>query len=126
MNEEIVKLFVRLINISPKSTFMNVTFDELKTLYETDPAAAEEKAKQIIDDYISTLEPEKQARAQAFQWRIEQDLRKFKDPTARMNKMIEMFWRGVREFQKVLQSPEEVLDQTGNPSIVKFPKKTEI
>lgn len=124
MNEEVLKLFVRLINISPKSTFMNVTFDELKTLFETDPPAAELKAKEIIDDYITTLEPEKQARAQAFQWRIQQDLRKFKDPIARMNRMVEMFWVGVKEFQHAWENPQEVLDQQGNPSIVKFPKKT--
>ncbi len=123
MEDEIDELFIKLINISPRSTFMNVTFDELKTLYETDPPAAEEKAKQIINEYISTLEPEKQQRAQAFQWRIEQDLKKFKDPIARLNRMVEMFWKGVKEFQRTLENPVEVLDQQGNPSVVKFPKK---
>jgi hypothetical protein len=104
---------------------MKVTFDELKTLFETDPLAAEVKSKEIIDDYISSLDEEKQQRARSFQWRIEQDLKKFKDPIARMNKMVEMFWKGVKEFQKTLSNPQEVLDQTGNPSIVKFPKKDE-
>lgn len=102
---------------------MNTTFDELRFLFETDPSAAEEKAKQIIDEYITTLEPEKQQRAQAFQWRIQQDLKKYKDPTARLNRMVEMFWNGVKEFQRTLENPEEVLDQQGKPSIVKFPKK---
>ena len=123
MKEETLKLFVKLINISPKATLMNVTFDELKTLFETDPVAAEEKVSQIMEEYISSLEPERQQRARAFNWRIQQDLRKYKDPVARMNRMVEMFWSGVKEFQHTLQHPEQVLDQQGNPSVVKFPEK---
>lgn len=102
---------------------MNTTFDELKTLFETDPVVAEDKVKQIMDDYISTLSPERQQRAQAFNWRIQQELRNLKDPTARMNRMVEMFWSGVKEFQQTLDSPQTVLNQKGEPSIVQFPKK---
>lgn len=123
MNEDALKLFVRLINISPRATFMNVTFDELKTLFENDPPAAEVKVKEIMDEYITTLTPERKQRAEAFNWRIQQDLRNFKDPTARMNRMVEMFWTGVKEFQHVLENPQQVLDQQGKPSIVQFPKK---
>lgn len=123
MNEDALKLFVRLINISPRATFMNVTFDELKTLFETDPLAAEVKVKEIMDEYITTLTPERKQRAEAFNWRIQQDLRNFKDPTARMNRMVEMFWTGVKEFQHVLEHPQQVLDQQGKPSIVQFPKQ---
>jgi hypothetical protein len=123
MKEDVLKLFVRLINISPRSTLMNVTFDELSTLFDTDPVAAEAKVKEIMEEYISTLTPERQQRAHAFNWRIQQELRNFKDPTARMNRMVEMFWIGVKEFQQTLQNPEEVLNQQGEPSVVKFPKK---
>lgn len=123
MNEDVLKLFVRLINISPRSTMMNVTFDELKTLFETDPVAAEQKANEIIEEYIMTLPDERQQRVRAINWRIQQELRHVKDPTARMNKMVEMFWNGVKEFQDVLKSPKEVLDQQGQPSVVKFPEK---
>lgn len=123
MNADLFNLFIRLINISPRAVLMNVTFDELKTLFETDPVAAEAKVQQIMDEYIATLDPERQKRAQAFNWRIQQELRNLKDPTARMNRMVEMFWNGVKEFQNVLQHPEEVLNQQGEPSVVKFPKK---
>lgn len=98
-------------------------FEELKTLFEQNPATAEIRAKQIIDEYIATLDEHKQQRAQAFNWRIQQELRKYKDPTARFNRMVEMFWEGVHEFQSVLQHPEHVVDQLGNPSVIKFPKK---
>ncbi len=124
MNEDVLKLFVRLINISPRSTFMNITFDELKTLFETDPASAEVKVQEIMDDYIGSLPTDRQQRAQAFNWRIQQELRHFKDPIARMNRMVEMFWIGVKEFQTTLKNPEQVLDQKGEPSVVKFPKKS--
>lgn len=123
MNEEFLKTFVRLVNISPRSTFMNVTFDELKTLFEEDPPAAEIKVKEIMEEYISTLPPERKQRAEAFNWRIQQELRNFKDPTARMNRMVEMFWQGVKEFQHTLENPQQVLNQQGEPSVVKFPKK---
>jgi len=124
MNDEVLKIFVRLMNISPRSTFMNTSFDELKTLYETDPIAAEQMATKIIDEYIDTLTPDYQQRARAYNWRIQQELRKFKDPTARMNRMVEMFWQGVKEFQTTLQNPE-VVTQTGQPSVVQFPKKND-
>lgn len=102
---------------------MNVTFDELKSLFENDPPAAEIKVKEIMAEYISSLAPDRKQRAEAFNWRIQQELRNFKDPVARMNRMVEMFWAGVKEFQQTLQNPQEVLDQQGQPSVVKFPKK---
>ncbi len=37
------------------------------------------------------------------QWKIEGQLRGFKDPVARMNKMIELFWQGVNDFQRTLK-----------------------
>lgn len=116
---------IRLIYLSPRSTLMNSTFDELSHLFATDPVAAEIKAKELIDDYIETLDTEKQQRARAFSWRIQQELRNYKDPQARLNKMIEMFWAGVKDFKNVLEYPSEVLDQRGEPSsVIKFPKNT--
>lgn len=123
MNDEALKVFIKLVNISPRATFMNITFDELKTLFETDPIAAEKKVVLIIDEYIYTLDEEKQQRARAYNWRIQQDLRKFKDPIARMNRMVEMFWAGVKEFQHTLETPQNIVDQSGKPSVVQFPKK---
>ncbi len=122
IDNDTIHLFVKLIKFSPRATLMNVSFEELKTLFETDPAAAEEKVKEILEDHISTLEPERQQRARAFQWRLEHDLRKFKDPIARMNKMVELFWKGVEQFQTALTQPETLLNQQGEP-VATFPKK---
>lgn len=122
MNPETISLFVKLINISPRATLMSTTFDELKDLFESDPDAAEEKVKEILEEYIQTLEPERQQRARAYNWRVQQELRNFNDPIARMNKMVEMFWKGVQEFQQALQNPETLLNQQGEP-VAKFPPR---
>jgi len=82
MSDDFLKNMVRLINISPRAIQMNDTFNELSDLYETNPLAAEAKAKQILEDYISALPEERQQRARAYNWRIQQELRKFKDPVA--------------------------------------------
>lgn len=103
---------------------MDASFDELRTLFQTDSVAAEQKAQEIMEEYIQSLEPEKRQRAQAYNWRIQQELKKFKDPVARMNRMVEMFWIGVNQFHETLQDPQVILDQQGKPSISQlFPKK---
>ena len=125
MSDNFLKNMVRFINISTRANLMQDTFNELSDLYDTNPLAAEVKAKQILEDYIATLPEERQQRARAYNWRIQQELRKFKDPVARMNKMVEMFWDGVKDFQSALDGthPSLILDQTGEPSVVKFPEK---
>lgn len=105
---------------------MSASFDELKTLFEEDPVAAEDKVKEILEEYISSLDEERQQRARAFNWRLQQDLRKYKDPVARMNVMVEKFWAGVQEFQQALEGkhPDQIFDQRGSPSdVIKFPKQ---
>lgn len=123
MVDQFFKTIVRLINISPRATLMRDTFNELKELFETNPPEAEERVKQILEEYISTLPEDRQQRARAYNWRIQQELRNYKDPIARMNKMVEMFWKGFSEFQQALSNPSLILDQTGEPSVVKFPEK---
>src|ERR1700722_8067218 len=120
IHPDTVSLFVKLINISPRATAMNVTFEELKTLFETDPVAAEAKVQEILEEYILTLEPERQQRARAYNWRLQQELRKFKDPIARMNKMVELFWKGVQKFHTVLANPEALVVKKDEP-VVNFP-----
>lgn len=61
-----------------------------------------DKEKQALEDYINSLDSERKTRARAFQWRLNQDLRHYKDPVARMNKMVEIFWKGVYKFEVAL------------------------
>jgi hypothetical protein len=122
IHPELVSLYLKLINISPSPVIMKLTFEDLKTLSESNPDAVEEKVQEILEEYIQTLAPERQQRARAYNWRVQQELRKFKDPIARMNKMVEMFWKGVRQFQTALVNPEVLLNQKGE-AVAIFPKK---
>lgn len=61
------------------------------------------KEKKDLEDFLNSLPPERQQRMKAFQWRLEQDLRHYKDPVARMNKMVEIFWEGVYKFEDALR-----------------------
>ena len=122
IHPELISLYLKLINISPTPVIMSLTFEDLKTLSETNPDAVEGKVQEILEEYIQTLDPVRQQRARAYNWRLQQELRKFKDPVARMNKMVEMFWKGVQQFQTALTNPEVLLNQKGEPVAI-FPKK---
>ncbi len=61
--------------------------------------------QKLIDDFINSVEDEgKRLRLQQMQWRIDAELRKYKDPVARMNRMVEIFWEGFNEFNDYMQS----------------------
>lgn len=77
--------------------------DELSELYKTDPELFEVRCRELIEDVIKSCRPERQEHLRKLQWRIDQTLARYKDPIARMNKMIEMFWEGVGEFQSAFE-----------------------
>jgi hypothetical protein len=116
-NPDAIRIFVNLLRMSP----MDMSFDELKTLFETNPQAAEQKCNEIIENYILSLPEDRQQRARSFQWQLEQKLRHYKDPIARMNKMIELFWSGVNKFHTALTEPETLI-RSVDP-VVQFPSK---
>ena len=52
-----------------------------------------------VQEYIDNIEdPERKKELIQFQLSIDKELRKYKDPVARMNKMVELFWEGFKEF----------------------------
>ena len=62
-----------------------------------------------IRKYIDSIEdPDRRLKLEQLQWRIDADLRKYKDPVARMNRMVELFWEGVNEFNDVLKGKNNV------------------
>ena len=81
-------------------------YERLMDLYEKDPVEFEKEAGFIIDKAIDAMceraTEEDARRIRAMQWRINTELRKYKDPIARMNKMIEMFWDGVNKFNEIV------------------------
>lgn len=89
-------------------------YEELEELRQ-DPEAFQYRAKAILEEYFASLPEDQAQRARQFQWRLDNELRHYVDPVARMNKMVELFWAGVKDFQKVLNDPQsfQVKSQDG-------------
>lgn len=76
-------------------------------LSKTDPGQAEEFSRKVIESEIARMagdDSEILIKLQQMQWKIDGELRKFKDPVARHNKMQELFWCGVNEFVTTLKN----------------------
>lgn len=97
---------------------MDFDFDKMKDLHEENPSEFEATARKMIDDYIDTLpSEERKRRARGVQFVIDSKLSHIKDPIARMNKMVELFWAGVSEFQNTLNglnNPSEYVEKPKN------------
>ena len=92
------------------------THEELAQMFQDDPDEFDRYCAAQIDKIIDALPEERRERARCQQWRITQDLRHYKDPIARMNKMVELFWLGVKDFQNVLNNPTEFVAKTQDVS----------
>ena len=90
-------------------------YEELLKLRD-DPDKFEERAAAIWEQFVSELPPEKHRAAQQFNWSIQGQLRQYKDPTARMNKMVELFMNGLQTFQLALQNPDALIARTQDGS----------
>ena len=84
--------------------FKLMSFDDLVNLCNDDPEKFESETREMIMNYISEHVPEdRKLKLEQFQWKLDGELRKYKDPVARLNKMVELFWKGVNEFQTTLK-----------------------
>ncbi len=82
---------------------------ELDGLYQRDPAAFEASRREILETAMRSFPAHWQGRARGLQFVIDAQLRRCRDPISRLNCMIELFWEGVRQFQEVLEHPQEEL-----------------
>lgn len=76
-------------------------FEEIVQLQKTSPELVNDRIDQILNKEIERIANGDEERLQKLrqqQWVINGELRKFKDPVARMNKMAELFWVGVHKF----------------------------
>jgi hypothetical protein len=80
-------------------------FERLSGLYQKDPEEFERISKALIHEALEKLPAEHRARGYGLQMRIDRRLSHFKDPVARMNEMVVMFWEQFNEFQEVLNDP---------------------
>lgn len=84
---------------------------ELVGLYQKDPKRFEQLSRQLIEEVINGFPPERRWRAYGWQFRLDATLSRYKDPVARMNKMVEILWEQVRRFQEVLLNPAKALEE---------------
>lgn len=101
-------------------------------MHDDDKENFEANARQEIVNWIESYDDEdKKKRLYALQWKIDQQLRKYTDPLAKMNKMVELFWDGFMDLHEVLLDHEEFLlhyhpdsdTPPTNDNIVPFPTK---
>jgi len=89
-------------------------FDYLKDLYINDPEEFKKVTDAMINDTIDALPLERQQKTRAKQWRLTQELSKYKDPIARLNRFVVIFWEGVREFEHVIKNNQRKIISNDN------------
>ncbi len=85
-------------------------FERLQGLYQLDPEEFNRLSAALIREEVNNVPEEFKAQAYGIQRRVEQQLKKYKDPILRMNAMVEIFWQQFHEFQAVLNDPRDVLE----------------
>jgi len=96
-------------------------YEELKKLKD-DPEAFAKRQKEILDEAISNSPKKYQEKLKQQLWCQDKQLNKFKDPTARMNKMIEIFWGGVHTFKVTLKGNAIKSESCTKAKIIPFKK----
>ncbi len=102
-------------------------FDELVELFKKNPEAFYKKCDQIIESKLIEMcgdDPLRLERYKKMHWRIQQELFKFKDPIARHNKLVEIFWKQVDQFHKSLNdlSHNHTKENKKSATIIHFKK----
>ncbi|MDD2871109.1 MAG: DUF3135 domain-containing protein [Candidatus Gracilibacteria bacterium] len=83
-------------------------YDRLVSLRD-DPDAFEMEKQKILNEEISKFPEKYKQKALKLQWSLEGELRKFKNPTARYNRMVELFWEQFYEFNLAIGNFQKIL-----------------
>lgn len=82
-----------------------------------------------IEDFINSCSEENQQSLRQLQWRLDQELNKYKNPVARYNRMVELFWDQVTTFQQALENPSSLMidgpSKTNNVIPIKRPSSSD-
>ena len=93
-------------------------FDALSELNKTDPEQFQMATRQMIDDFIAGIPDEASRRKCAgLQFKLDHELSKHTDPISRMNRMIELLWDGVYQFNNALKGNIEIVENTNSGSV---------
>ncbi len=102
-------------------------FDRLSNLFLDDPKAFEEYRLKVIEECISKMRPESQQRARGLQFRIDNEMRKIKNPLVRAAKMNSMMIESLMELDglfKVATGQAELPKPKDKADVLPFARKT--
>lgn len=94
-------------------------FDALSELYKTDPEQFQVATRQMIDDFIAGIPDDASRRKCAgLQFKLDHELGKYADPIARMNRMIELLFDGVYQFNNALKGNIDINENNTSSTIL--------
>lgn len=102
-------------------------FDKLSKLFQDDPEEFEKYRQMVIEEFIRKLPEERQQRARGLQFRIDNEMRKIKNPLARAAKMNSMMIESLMELDglfKVALGGAELPEPTEKADVLPFARKT--
>jgi hypothetical protein len=102
-------------------------FEKLSKLFQDDPEEFEKYRQMVIEEFINNLPEERQQRARGLQFRIDNEMRKIKNPLARAAKMNSMMVDSLMELQgvfKVALGGTELPEPTEKADVLPFARKT--
>lgn len=83
--------------------YRKIEFDYWVSLYIENKKEYENQRIAIIAEEINKIEdPVRRQRFEAMVWRFEQDMKKVKNDTERLNRIIAHFWKQIKKFREVL------------------------
>ncbi len=103
-------------------------FERRMKLFQDDPAEFERRSRKEIEEAIQSAPPHLRRRLGGVQFQIDTTLARYKHPTARMNKMVELFWTQAKKLDDALQGlkhgripPQE--KKNGKAKVIPFSAK---
>ncbi len=102
-------------------------FEKLSKLFQDDPEEFERYRQMVIEECISKMRPESQQRARGLQFRIDNEMRKIKNPLARAAKMNTMMIESLMELEglfKVATGQAEIPEEPERADVLPFARKT--
>ena len=79
--------------------------ETLEDVYEKDPRQFEILRTEILNKNIDSYPERYRQRAWGLQRALDRELNRYKNPVARMNRMVELFWEKFDEFQTAVNDP---------------------
>ena len=79
--------------------------EALEDVHEKDPHQFEALRREILNQSIDSYPERYRQRARGLQFALDCELAKYKNPVARMNRMVELFWEKFYEFQSDVSDP---------------------